>query len=176
MYTSHFALAGRGRGMLSKMTTLFRPLFCHDFGGSVKLLFSIQCQLSFQFLWQAGRDGEGGWSGIEFGCLLLLKSRFNCSKTHFALRLDASLVCTWCNVYSVWSENGSLFVFCIWKPPKRPNKRCLEAGINTPGRLLKCCLSSHWKVFNANIKFSVCVIMNVSWRRMREWRYNSTHY
>jgi hypothetical protein len=79
----------------------------------VKRLFCIQCQSSFQF--RDRIDGGGGrrWSGIEFACLLIAKSRFNCSKTHSALQLDASVVCARCDVYSVRSENVLLLDFRV---------------------------------------------------------------
>lgn len=67
-------------------------------------VFSIQCHSCFQFcdrMEGRGKSGIGwggvGWdgvglSGIEFGCLLIAKSRFNCYKKH--ILLAAGCVCS----------------------------------------------------------------------------------
>jgi len=48
--------------------------------------------------------GGVGLSGIEFGCLLIGKSRFNCSKKNiFCLRLDASVLYT--GLPCIWNGN-----------------------------------------------------------------------
>jgi hypothetical protein len=116
------------------------------------LVFSIQCNSCFQFCdrmegWGKRRDRMGGWggvglSGIEFGCLLIAKSRFNCSKKKkktFCLRLDASVLYTGlpciCNGNKTF--DSALYGFqCL----KKKHKNVVRVAIKMyPGRCFVTC-------------------------------------
>ena len=110
------------------------------------LVFSIQCQSCFQFCdrmegWgKRGIEWVGvGLSGIEFGCLLIAKPRFNCLKKH--ILLVAGCVCS---VYRATMHldrdktfDSALCGFqCLRKQPKKVVRVAME--MYPEGCLVKC--------------------------------------